>query len=251
MRSPAAGTIPRPCSHAPASKADCRRARSRLAQQASGARAEARIEEPLVQASRRPARLRREQAVVALHVVLGAQVLEVDPGRPRLARGHPAQVALRQTATERLDDRLARLDARVVVGRPRAHLDARRAAGRHPGERAGIVAPEAHGVAAGSRGPPPGASTRRCRRSCRRRGRTDPSASADYRGRPGRPVRRAGLRSRSASRSRWHGWGECGRSPKRAGRCASSRRTGGCATRPCRHDPSRRSRATGRTTSPR
>jgi hypothetical protein len=111
---------------------------ARLAQQAAGAFAEAGVEEPLGLA----VALRRRQPVRTLDVVLGTQVLEVDPHRP--PRRHARHEGRRRVAAEGFDDDLARL-AGGVEG---TDLDAGGAAGRHPRQRRRVVDPQPHRVSA-------------------------------------------------------------------------------------------------------
>ncbi len=118
-----------------------------FADQPAGAGHEARIEEPLAQAAAGAVELRRRQAVVTLHVALRAEVLQIDPQRCRLAPRHALDEFGRRVAAEGFDDHLARLQRGWRCG-PRHQRHARCALGRHPGQRAGVVDPQPHRLAA-------------------------------------------------------------------------------------------------------
>ena len=131
-----------------------------FAQQAAGGGREAGVEEPLGPARRGPAEHGRGQGVHAFDVGFGAQVLEVEPDRwfqailafiARLA-GAGSYEFRRNLATEGLHPHIGARQAGQQIGgdgpRPRQHAHAgHRAfggAGRHPGQGAGVVHPQAH-----------------------------------------------------------------------------------------------------------
>ena len=127
-----------------------------LAQQATGAVGKSGIEKMRRQAAAGAAGLRRWQAVAALDVGLGAEVLEVDPQRRQcmqLRTGHDPEIRLGQAAAEGLDHHVGRFAGgrgHIGVGHgPRQHLNARATGWRHPGQRARIVDPQTHADATG------------------------------------------------------------------------------------------------------
>jgi hypothetical protein len=118
----------------------------RLAQQAAAAGGEAGVEEPFRQRAERRG-LRRRQAVVALDIVLGAQVLEVDPHRRRF--GHRIDEVGRRIAAECLDHDVARRHLGQRLD-PAVHRYAGRGAfvvRRHPVQRERVIDPQAHCLA--------------------------------------------------------------------------------------------------------
>jgi hypothetical protein len=80
--------------------------------------------------------------VRALDIVLGAQVFQVDPHRRAVRRSHAGHEGLGRVAAEGLDDDIARLGQRGVLG-PVQQGDAGMALGRHPPQRGGVVHPQA------------------------------------------------------------------------------------------------------------
>ena len=149
-----------------------------LAQQAAGPRREAGIEEPPTQAGGRAVELRRRQAVAALDVVFGAEVLDVDPDRWALAR-QPRDIgptAGRSRTFRRRRRQRCRRRPRPASLRPRHRLRRRVPSSRARADRRDGSGPSRRA----QQGRPPGASRRRRRRDGRRPCRTRPSASTDY-----------------------------------------------------------------------
>ncbi len=121
-----------------------------LAQQATGGRREAGMEETLDQASGRAGQHRRGQAMAALRERFRCEVFEIDPGglpAPGPGRRGEGRLELRlQFTAERFDHGIAGLRRHLVV--PGQNLDARLAGGCHPLQGRGVVDPEPHLFAA-------------------------------------------------------------------------------------------------------
>jgi len=91
----------------------------------------------LAQAGARPAELRRREAVATLHIVLGAEVFQVDPPWRRRSRRHPRNEGSRQLAAEGFDDDIAGQQVRVhrMPFAPVTQLDGLRPPCGHPAQR--------------------------------------------------------------------------------------------------------------------
>ena len=133
------------------------RQQARLAQQTSCVRREARVEKMLDPSLGRTRHDGRGQAVAAFHKALCAQVFQVDPNRSDfMGACSPRHKGLWQFAAKAFNPHLRRRHrgqhARIARCVPRVHGHSRPAtlqrAGRHPGQRSGVIEPQAHGVAA-------------------------------------------------------------------------------------------------------